>query len=365
MALSVDLTLDSYGGLYRGRQTPPYSLLFIGLGHQGREHFNAALALNDSRARIVGVCDSDSGTAVTAEAHGIRHFTDYREGLAVLQPQIAIVSVPNQLHIEVTEACLAQHVHVLKEKPLALTLAEGSALFAFADHHDCLLRVAQQRFHHPWFRRAAAWRSAIGRQTLASYEFTLNDTRRSWYWDDRCGGGSWYGLGWHASAVLNWFVGTPRTVAMRAFVSNRRPWMYTTDDTALVSLEFENGCFGRVLTSVAYPTKAETLQMHGSHGTIEVTRARAVLYDRNGAIVNVYDERVEPLEPYIAQLSSFIDAIERGDRGDDHALATMAIVQAGISSGSADGATLALNTLGEARVALATDNHPTLETAYE
>jgi predicted dehydrogenase len=310
----------------------PRSFLHVGLGNQGREHLNAALALSGDQLRVVGVCDSDPSRAAVAEELGLPFFQSYREALEKLAPQVVVVCVPNHLHVDVTIDCLKRGAHVLKEKPLALTLQEGARLMDQATTSDRLLRITQQRFYHPRYRMAHSWRSEIGSPTYVSYEFTLNDTRQSWYWDDRCGGGSWYGLGWHACAVVNWFLGLPKTAAMKALASGRRTWDYTTDDTAACTVEFENGCYGRLLTSVAHPTKTETFQLHGTRGSIEVTRARAVLFDLEGKILRQHDANVDLRETYVAQLSSFLEALDRGDHRDDHALATMELVQAGIHS---------------------------------
>jgi predicted dehydrogenase len=320
----------------------PRSFLHVGLGNQGREHLNAALALSGPRLKVVGVCDSDPTRAAIAEKLGLPYFQSYREALATLAPQVVVVCVPNHLHVEVTSECIRRGAHVLKEKPLALSMADGAHLMEQAAVHGKLLRVTQQRFYNPRYQAGHAWRSEIGRPTYVSYEFTLNDTRKSWYWDDRCGGGSWYGLGWHACAVVNWYLGSPKTVTMKALASGRRSWDYSTDDTAACTVEFENGCYGRILTSVAHPTKTETFQLHGTRGTIEVTRARAVLYDLEGRILRQHDAHAELQDAYVAQLSSFLDALDRGEHRDDHALPTMELVQAGLNSRAKGGSVIEL-----------------------
>jgi UDP-N-acetylglucosamine 3-dehydrogenase len=122
-------------------------VLLIGLGMMGTNH---ARVLGDlDTVDWVGVADVDE-VAVHRVTRGraLRGYTDYREALAAERPDAAIVAVPTRLHAEVAGYALEQGVHVLVEKPIAASVAEGEALRALAEKRGLLLSVGHvERFN--------------------------------------------------------------------------------------------------------------------------------------------------------------------------------------------------------------------------
>jgi len=60
--------------------------------------------------------------------HGFRGYTDYREMLQTENLDIGCVLVPASLHREVTVACAESGVHVLCEKPMAISLIDAQTM---------------------------------------------------------------------------------------------------------------------------------------------------------------------------------------------------------------------------------------------
>jgi len=123
----------------------PLRVGVIGVGHLGQHHARLYAAL--SAARLVGVVDADAGRAkLIAERHGATVFAD----LAALLAQVEAVSVavPTSAHYAVVKACLAAGVHVLVEKPIAVTPAEAWELVALARQRKRVLQVGHiERFN--------------------------------------------------------------------------------------------------------------------------------------------------------------------------------------------------------------------------
>src|SRR5688500_17701638 len=120
----------------------------IGVGSLGRHHGrNYAELAAEGRVDVAGICDANAETAskVAAE-NGCESFTDWRE----LFGKVDAVSIatPTETHCEIACAFLEKGVHVLVEKPIALTLGEADRMIAAAEGSGAKLMVGQlERFN--------------------------------------------------------------------------------------------------------------------------------------------------------------------------------------------------------------------------
>ncbi|MBM4044155.1 MAG: Gfo/Idh/MocA family oxidoreductase [Planctomycetes bacterium] len=104
----------------------------IGVGLQGEGHVKCFQAMHN--ARVVAVADIDEAKAKDKAAkYGVPlHFTDYRQMLRDTDLDGVSVVTPDHLHLEPALAVLAARKHMLIEKPLATTVADGEAIAAAA-----------------------------------------------------------------------------------------------------------------------------------------------------------------------------------------------------------------------------------------
>lgn len=99
----------------------------IGVGSMGRNHARVYTELKQTR--LVGVADAMPETAQRVAANfGVPAYTDFRELLEREKPDLVTVAVPTQEHFAVATAALEAGCHVLVEKPITATVAEGEAL---------------------------------------------------------------------------------------------------------------------------------------------------------------------------------------------------------------------------------------------
>lgn len=116
-----------------------------GVGYLGR--FHALIYSRHPDVDLVGVVDSNPETAakVAAEA-GCEAFTDPAELLGKVDA-VSIV-VPTTAHLDVARLFLDAGVHVLLEKPIATTVAEGAEIVALADKAGVVLQIGHlERFN--------------------------------------------------------------------------------------------------------------------------------------------------------------------------------------------------------------------------
>jgi predicted dehydrogenase len=117
----------------------------IGVGYLGRFHAQKYATLPGSNLAAVADPNASTGAAVGAEL-GVRATTDYRELLG----QVDAVSVvtPTPTHHAIARDFLEAGAHVLVEKPMTVTVAEGEDLIATAARAGRILQVGHlERFN--------------------------------------------------------------------------------------------------------------------------------------------------------------------------------------------------------------------------
>src|SRR5207237_10403824 len=83
-----------------------------------------------------------------------RIFTDYREMLKERDLEMITIAAPNSLHAQMTKDIAAAGKHIVCEKPLAMTIAEGEEMIAAAKRHGVLLMYGEELFFTPKYLKA-------------------------------------------------------------------------------------------------------------------------------------------------------------------------------------------------------------------
>jgi len=104
----------------------------IGTGFIGPAHIEALRRLGT--VNVVALSDVDEQTAkAKAAALGIeRYYGDYRKMLANGDIEAVHICTPNNLHYQMTKEAIEAGKHVVCEKPLAISTAEGEELVRLA-----------------------------------------------------------------------------------------------------------------------------------------------------------------------------------------------------------------------------------------
>jgi len=103
----------------------------IGVGSMGKNHARVYSELPG--VELVAVTDVNDAVARSiANLYDTRAYTDYRQMLAVEQPEAVSVVVPTIMHEEVASSVLQAGAHVLIEKPISADMAGGHRLVSLA-----------------------------------------------------------------------------------------------------------------------------------------------------------------------------------------------------------------------------------------
>ncbi len=124
----------------------PISVAVVGVGHLGRHHLRLASTLpgwhcvgayDPDRARLEALCSELGATPLT-------HLDQ-----AVELAEAVIIAAPTVTHAEIAGRFLAAGRHVLVEKPIAASVAEGQGMVALAARHGVVLGVGHVEFYNP------------------------------------------------------------------------------------------------------------------------------------------------------------------------------------------------------------------------
>jgi predicted dehydrogenase len=223
-----------------------------------------------ARNEVVAIAsrDAEVGRRVADElaiptAHG-----SYGALLADPQVDAVYIPLPNHLHAEWSIAAARAGKHVLCEKPLALSVADGERMVAAAEDAGVVLMEAFMYRHHP------SWVAA--RQLVADGRIGTLVSVQSWfsYYNDdpsnirnilEDGGGALFDIGCYAVNLSRMLFGT-EPVRVRAAI--RRDPANGTDVLTSAILEFNDG-----IADFTCSTRAEDDQrvhIYGTTGRISI-----------------------------------------------------------------------------------------------
>lgn len=201
-----------------------FRVALVGCGAISKNHVAAILAAGQT---VAALCDVEEEKArALAAATGLLNvpiFTDFETMLDRVRPDVVHICTPHDLHAPMTVAALKRGIHVLCEKPLAISEEQLRRVLTAERESRALLAVCQQNRYEPnmrklkemaeddppvggyanvvWKRDAAYYASAAWRGTKAHE-----------------GGGTLINQALHTMDIMQWVFGMPANVT--AHVSN-------------------------------------------------------------------------------------------------------------------------------------------------
>ncbi|MFE5672215.1 Gfo/Idh/MocA family protein [Agromyces sp. NPDC056523] len=255
----------------------PMRAAIIGTGAIANAHAKAIAATPN--AELVAVVDRDAEAAgrfaeLWGNPAGPAVASSLDALLAARNVEVLHICTPPGVHAEQAIAAFDAGLHVICEKPAALSLGELDAMTEAASRNDRRLAVVfQQRTGTAAAHvRQLLESGALGRPLVATCE-TL------WYrdpayfavpWRGRWateGGGPTLGLGIHQIDLLAWLLGDWASVHGRLWRLARETEM---EDVSTATVEFENGVVASVTTSALSPREVSTIRIDTELATVTV-----------------------------------------------------------------------------------------------
>jgi xylose dehydrogenase (NAD/NADP) len=210
-------------------------------------------------------------------------FGSYQEMLDSGAIDAVYISLPNHLHPEWTIKALNAGVHVLCEKPFALTVSEVDQMIDAARKNNRVLAEAFMYRHHPQTKITGEWvRSGrLGEITLIQSVFNFHIEKRAnnIRLNPKVGGGSLWDVGVYPLSFAQYIAGgTPLWVSGCQWVGETG-----VDETYVGQMGFSSGCLAQISSSLRTPfyTYASVI---GTQGRLELTKPFVGL-DKNRQMV--------------------------------------------------------------------------------
>ena len=194
----------------------------IGCGNMGWGHFCNYMRFNEEGdlLRLTCVCDiRRERLDMAAERDPALHlYEDLDEMLANEELDLVSIVLPTYLHKWATLKCLERGIHVLCEKPMALTVEDCDEMIAAAKAADRQLLIGQVlRFegNYQYLKKRVdekTWGDVVSVRFTRSSSANPPMGWNNWFLTKELSGGGLYDLHIHDADMLRWVLGNPRAV---------------------------------------------------------------------------------------------------------------------------------------------------------
>ncbi len=272
----------------RETMKPPVRCAVIGLG-MGRKHAHSFMQCEEASLVAVADLDVDRLTPFEPEVGKDGLFSDHREMLKQIQPDLVMVALPNYLHKPVTLEALEAGAHVICEKPMAMTVAEAEAMHAAAKSRNRRLGINFSQRFTPAHRtlKHLADSGALGDIYHGYCSWTRRDNIPrfgGWFGQkDLSGGGPLIDLGVHRIDLSLWLMGHPKVVSVSGVVHHQigvprgreHGVPFDVEDFATGLVRFENGA--SLVLEVSWAghqrdKETQLMRIMGTEGALEMDR---------------------------------------------------------------------------------------------
>jgi predicted dehydrogenase len=271
----------------------------VGQGHIGKRH--AEMILRNSNAELAAVCDILSPEACKIPHIDVPFYQSLDEILEkTADLDVLNVCTPNGLHAEMALKALEKGLHVVIEKPIALSKSDAEKIvFKSLEKHKNVFCVMQNRYSPPsvWLKKVIDER-LLGKLYHVQINCYWNRdgryyTRKNWHGDAKLDGGTLFTQFSHFIDIMYWLFGDIKNIAGQ-FKDFNHQTLTDFEDTGIVNFEFVNEGIGTLNYSTAiYAENLESsLTIIGEKGTIKV----AGQYMNEVVYCNIQDYQMPELE---------------------------------------------------------------------
>jgi glucose-fructose oxidoreductase len=248
----------------------------VGLGHIAQVAMLPAFAQARRNSRLTALVSDDRvKLKALAARHGVEHTFTYDEYDACLEQVDAVyIALPNSLHAEYTIRAARAGVHVLCEKPMAVTAADCRRMIAACRRHRVRLMIAYRLHFEEINLRVVdlVRRGRIGEPKFFNSSFAMTvkagDTRTR----KNMGGGSLYDIGVYCINAARYLFRAEPTEVMAISVNSGTAKLAEIDESTGALLRFEGERVAAFVTSFN-ATDVASYRIVGSKGQIHVDPA--------------------------------------------------------------------------------------------
>ena len=273
------------------QEAPPLRLAIAGLVHGHVSGFLRS-ALTRSDVQVVGIFDPDAAL-VRAYAERLKlsesvTFTNLAAMLDRTKPE-AVASFTNTLdHPAVVEAAAARGMHVMMEKPLAVSTADAARIERAAKAGRIQVFV---NYETTWYPSLGTLWSVIKERQAAGpirkmvaldghsgpKAINVQPEFLAWLSDPvKNGAGALFDFGCYGANLMTWLMDNARPIAVTAVTQQLQPSVYPrVDDEATILVEYPSAQ-GIIQASWNWPLNRKDLEVYGARGLAIATGANGL-----------------------------------------------------------------------------------------
>jgi predicted dehydrogenase len=290
--------------------------LFIGLGSIGQRHLKNLICI-DPEIEIIAFRQRNRPLSEELN-YRIKSFTDLNQALS-FKPDIAIISCPSKIQIDIAKKIIEANIPFLIEKPISNTLKGLDEVAKTIREKNIISFTAFNMRFHPCFKKTKElinenilgniihFYAQVG-QFLPDWH-PYEDYREGYSAKKSLGGGVSLDLIHELDYVTN-LLGSPKKIYWMK--SNLSSLEIETEDTSNYMLELSSGIMGMIHLDYVQRRGTRTLTIIGDVATMEVDfiYCNIKVFDQNNIILDYSNPEFERNDMYLEMISSFINSIK-------------------------------------------------------
>jgi predicted dehydrogenase len=319
------------------QQEPKLRLAIAGLTH---DHVHGAFRrLDAGDITVVGIYEPN---AALAERYAAQHridrallFTDLGKMLDTVKPQAVAAFGSIYDHLAVVQAAAPRGVHVMVEKPLAVSLEHANQIQALATKYRIHVLT---NYETSWYSTThAAFETAVTRHELGKIrKVVVHDGHRGpkeigvspefleWLTDPvKNGGGALIDFGCYGADLITWLMKGAAPTSVSAVTQQLKPHIYPkVDDEATILVTYPDAQ-GIIQASWNWPISRKDMEVYGETGqiiTVDSAAMRVRRSEQSPAEEPKLPPRPAPLDDPFAYLAAVVDGTVKVDDADLAAL---------------------------------------------
>jgi len=276
----------SKSSVYSGKTLRKLKYGVIGVGIIGKHHVKCATEIPE--INLVAVSDvNERALKEVKDQYGVKIYKDYHEMIEKENLEAVSICVPHFLHAPITLDVIKMGVHVLVEKPIALSVKEADEMINAAKKHGVKLGVVFQNRTNPLllYIKDMITKGEVGDMLRAHLTYLCYRSQSyyqsaSWRgkWKSE-GGGVLINQAIHFIDIFQWLVGI-RPLRLYSFAS-RLAHNIEVEDIAVAILEFENRALGSIQVSSIEVPQQTRIEIRGDKKAVIIEKNTAYIFSND------------------------------------------------------------------------------------
>lgn len=243
------------------------------------------------QVQLVAVCDvKEERARAAAETFGCRFYTDYHQMFQQEKLDSVHICTPHYLHCEMALEAARRKIHVLTEKPMALSMEDAEKMVSAAEENQIRMMVSFQNRFNPGslLIKEKLLSGELGKILAARMMVTWNrsdeyysksDWKGTW---DKEGGGVMIDQAIHTLDLMNWFIDSP-VEKLNVHMGNRAHQRIDVDDYAEGMILYRSGVRASFFAINYYTCDAPVeIELHCEQGTAKLVGEKAAITMNDG-----------------------------------------------------------------------------------